>query len=96
MLERKLPRLQARYGDHAVRILAETQVLEVRHSGSNGSRRATGVRARMSDGRTIDVHADTVVVAAGALPVDSGERVRRRRAAGLRLTPAQRRSAATS
>ena len=63
MLERTLPLLQAEHGADAVRVLAETQVLEVRHD--NG--RATGVRCRMSDGRTIDIRANTVVLAAGAL-----------------------------
>jgi choline dehydrogenase-like flavoprotein len=63
MLERTLPALQARHGADKVRVLAETQVLEVLHEG----RVARGVRCRMSDGRRIDIRAKTVVLAAGAL-----------------------------
>jgi choline dehydrogenase-like flavoprotein len=68
MLDRTLPRLQSQHGADTVRILAETQALEIRHeAGRNGHRRATTVRCRMSDGRKVDIRANTVVVAAGAL-----------------------------
>lgn len=63
MLDRTLPRAQGEHGADNLRILAETQVLEVRHDGGV----ATGVRCRMSDGRRVDIRANTVVLAAGAL-----------------------------
>jgi choline dehydrogenase-like flavoprotein len=67
MLDRTLPRMQEAHGSDAVRILAETQALEIRHEARNGDRRATTVRCRMSDGRNVDIRANTVIVAAGAL-----------------------------
>ncbi|MEA2170285.1 MAG: hypothetical protein QOF76_3585, partial [Solirubrobacteraceae bacterium] len=50
-------------GADAFRVLAEAQVLKITHDG----RRASGVVCRLSDGRTIEVRAKTIVVAAGAL-----------------------------
>jgi choline dehydrogenase-like flavoprotein len=62
MLESVLPSAQRRFGGR-IRIIAEADVLRIHRRG----RRATGVACRLSDGRRLEVTAETVVVAAGAL-----------------------------
>jgi hypothetical protein len=59
---------------------------------------ALGISRRAFQGDHYDIpeeHRDAVV-AAGAVPVESRELVRRLRAAGLRLSPAERRARTTS
>jgi choline dehydrogenase-like flavoprotein len=63
MLDGVLPDAQEKHGADAVRILSECTVERV--ETSNG--RATGLRCRLSDGRELEVRADTVVVSAGAI-----------------------------
>jgi choline dehydrogenase-like flavoprotein len=63
MLDSVLPRAQREFGREAVRVLAECRAERIETTGG----RATGVRCRLSDGRTVRVRADTVVVAAGAI-----------------------------
>lgn len=57
---------------------------------------ALGIDSRLFQGDHYDIPEDLrhVVVAAGATPVSSRELVRRLRASGLRITPAQRRQLA--
>lgn len=59
---------------------------------------AVGMPRRAFQGDHYDVPEELrdAVVAAGAVPVESRELVRRLRAAGLRLSPAQRRGQATA
>lgn len=63
MLDTTLPRAQREFGTDAVRVLAECQAERIEVAEG----RATGIRCRLSDGRTVRVKARTVVVAAGAL-----------------------------
>jgi choline dehydrogenase-like flavoprotein len=79
MLDHTLPKTQQRFGTEAVRVLAETQAVEILHD----NQRATAVRCRMSDGRMIDVRANTVVVSAGAIA--SSVLLRRSRIGGPRV-----------
>ncbi len=62
-LDATLPRAQKRFGTDAVRILSECMVERV--AGANGG--SAGLECRLSDGRALEVKANTVVVAAGAL-----------------------------
>ncbi len=62
-LDATLPRAQRRYGTDAVRILSECMAERV--TGANGG--SAKVECRLSDGRSLEVKANTVVVAAGAL-----------------------------
>lgn len=65
MLDTVLPWAQRDFGD-GVRIIAECEAVRVLTDG-RAARRATGVRARLSDGRTLIVNAGKVVLAAGAI-----------------------------
>jgi choline dehydrogenase-like flavoprotein len=62
MLDLVLPEGQERFGER-LRILPECRAERIEYDG----RRATGVRAELSDGRKLVVKADTVVVAAGTI-----------------------------
>ncbi|MEX2445695.1 MAG: GMC family oxidoreductase N-terminal domain-containing protein, partial [Dehalococcoidia bacterium] len=63
MLDTTLPQAQERFGTDAVRVFSECQVERIKHRDGH----ATGVRCRLSDGRRLEVAANTVVVAAGAI-----------------------------
>jgi choline dehydrogenase-like flavoprotein len=63
MLDTVLPRAQAEFGADAVRVLAECRAERIETT----DRQATAVTCRLSDGRRVQVRANTVVVAAGAL-----------------------------
>jgi choline dehydrogenase-like flavoprotein len=62
-LDQTLPSAQQRYGADRVRILPDCEVDKVMLDGT----RASGVRARLKDGRRLTVRANTVVLSAGAI-----------------------------
>ena len=62
VLDTVLPEGQQRFGDR-LRILAECRADRI----ETRSGRASGVRCQLSDGRRLDVSAETVIVAAGAI-----------------------------
>lgn len=63
MLDVVLPAAQQSAGRERLRILAGCEALKLTSTG----KRITGVDCRLSDGRRIDVRADTIIVAAGAI-----------------------------
>jgi choline dehydrogenase-like flavoprotein len=63
MLDTVLPRAQAEFGTDVVRVLAECRAERIETS----DRRAHAVTCRLSDGRRIQVRANTIAVAAGAI-----------------------------
>jgi choline dehydrogenase-like flavoprotein len=65
MLDTALPWAQDRFPGR-LRILAECEVERVR-TASGRPARALGVRARLSDGRLVTIHAEQVILAAGAI-----------------------------
>ncbi|MFN0016173.1 MAG: GMC family oxidoreductase N-terminal domain-containing protein [Saprospiraceae bacterium] len=63
MLDTVLPDAQQAHGSDAFRIIAQCEVMKICSKG----KRAESVRCRLGDGRLLEVKANTVVVAAGAI-----------------------------
>jgi choline dehydrogenase-like flavoprotein len=66
MLDSLLPWAQREFGVQQVRIFAECEVEKIISDGGS-PKRATAVRAKLSDGRKLTVRADKIVVAAGTV-----------------------------
>jgi choline dehydrogenase-like flavoprotein len=63
MLDKVLPDAQQRFGVDSLRVLPECRAERIERQGG----RATGVVARLADGRKLRVRADVVVVSGGAI-----------------------------